>query len=121
MTYDDFVKVARMRATRDIFAGGRLELLGAGDTPLVVYRLTQEGGSVTGAGEWNVGLSSYTVQAVSGSNTRPVAARMVTSGGKVRLTGLTVGRDKANVSLNSEAITAGQDVKLLSIKIVHAP
>jgi hypothetical protein len=121
MTYDDFVKVARMRATRDIFAGGRLEILGAGDTPLVVYRLTQEGGSVTGAGEWNIGLSSYTVQASSGNNTKATAARMVTSGGKARLTGLTVGRDKANVTLNSDTITEGQDVKLLSVKIIHAP
>lgn len=118
VNYTNAVKTARMTATRDHFAGGKIQI-GTADMAavLVEYDITEVGGSISGD-MWTIALDNTTVAAV-GTGTA-AAARIVTSAAANDLTGLTVGTSSANVVLDNTSINTGQNVTLSSAAIQHA-
>lgn len=118
VVYTNGVKVSRMTATRDFFAGGTLEILTAANVVLAVFTLTAGGGAVAGAGVWTLAFASSTVSAVAGGVAS--GARLKNSGGTVHLTGLTVGLSGSDINLNNVNITVGENVTLDAATITHA-
>lgn len=115
------VKTARMTATRDHFANGTLELLSAADAVLAIFGLEADGGDIAND-IWTLQFDASTVVAGAGTATAATKAQIKTSGGTARLTGLTVGitPGATDIVLNSNLITAGQDVTLSSATVQHA-
>lgn len=116
--YTNNVKVTRMTATRDFFAGGTLEILTAANVVLATFTLTAGGGTVGGAGVWTLAFAASSVTASAGGVA--TQARIKNSGGTVHLTGLTVGLSASDIILNNVNIVNGQLVDLPSATITHA-
>jgi len=119
VTYDVALKNARMTATRDHCANGTLEILNAADAVLATFGLDADGGTVTDD-IWTLVFDADVV-AASGAGTA-AKAQIKTSGGTVRVTGLTVGLAESgeDIELNNTSIASGQDVELTSASIQHA-
>lgn len=117
--YDLVLKNVRMTATRDHCANGTLEILNAADAVLVTFGLDASGGVVTDD-IWTLSLDATTVAASAAGIA--AKARIKTSGGIVRVTGLTVGMPESeeDIELNNTSIASGQDVELTSVSIQHA-
>lgn len=115
--YATSIKTARMTATRDDVANGTLEILTAADALLATYGLDATSGTISGA-VWTLVFDASTV-AASGTGT-PAKAQIKTSGGVVKITGLTVGTTGTDIVLDSASITSGQNVTLSSATITHA-
>jgi hypothetical protein len=120
MRYDDFTKMKRMTATRDSVARGTLDILAHNGSILASFRLSTTGGKIRD-GEWELTFAGNAVTAVSGDNTRAATAQVRAPSGVVRISELSVGRSNADITLTSDHITAGQDVIVVGVKIVHAP
>lgn len=118
VAYTNNVKVTRMTATRDFFAGGTLEILTAADVVLAVFTLTAGGGTVAGAGVWTLAFVASSVSAIAGGVA--TKAQLKNSGGSVHLTGLTVGTTASDINLNNVNIVNGQLVDLPSATITHS-
>jgi hypothetical protein len=126
--YDTTVKTARMTATRDVFAGGDVQLLAANDDVLLTAPLSAAGGTVSGA-TWTFQFgaesdATITVTASGGgTGTAATKARMRDSGGTVRLTGITVGLagSGAGVIVGNTSIATGQSVTVGPGELNHAP
>lgn len=117
VTYAASTKTARMTATRDEVANGTLEILTAANAVLATFGLDAAGGTISGS-VWTLVFDASTV-AASGSGT-PAKAQIKTSGGVVKITGLTVGTTGTDIVLDSASITSGQNVTLSSATITHA-
>lgn len=118
VNYTDSVKVSRMTATRDFFAGGTLEVRTASDVVLAEFELSPSGGSVAGAGVWTIGFVSGSVTSLSsGVATNAVLKNSV---GDVHLTGLTVGTSGSDIVLNTTDVVIGETFDLTAATITHA-
>jgi 1-aminocyclopropane-1-carboxylate deaminase/D-cysteine desulfhydrase-like pyridoxal-dependent ACC family enzyme len=117
VNYNAAVKTARITATRDHFANGTLEIQDAGDTPLAVFGLVANGGSISGD-SWTLSFDADTVAAVATGTAAKAVVK--TSGGSAHITGLTVGESGADVIIDNTDINTGQDVTMNSASIQHA-
>lgn len=118
VTYDTTIKDARMTATRDAVADGTLEIgTAAMASVLVTFGLSVSGGTIS-SGVWTLTFDASTVAAANTGTA--AAARIKTSGGTSRITGLTVGTSGSDINLNNTSINSGQDVTLTSATITHA-
>jgi len=122
ITYNVAVKNNRMTATRDYFAGGKIEILTSGDALLVEFPLSSTGGTVaTGTWTFSFGGGS-TASHTSAATAAGVAAKaqIKTSGGSAHITTLTVGTSATDVILDNTNIASGQNVTINSASITHA-
>lgn len=118
VTYTDAVKTARMTATRDHFASGKLQIGTAGmASVLAEFDLTVGGGTIA-TDTWTLAFVSTTDSALDTGTA--AAARLVTSGAANDLTGLTVGTSGTDVIIDNTSITTGQTVNVTSASIQHA-
>lgn len=122
VTYPDAVKVARMGAvTAQAGSTAVLEICTAAyGSILVSYNLASPiAGTATGAGVLSLsGFPMTTAAAASG--TAALARIRTETGGTDVVTGLTVGVSGADVTLDSVAITASQNVTINSAVLTHA-
>ena len=122
--YDATVKAARMTATRDIFANGTLELMSASNVVLAIFGLSADAGDVA-ADVWTLEFDAGTVTGTAGAGvgTTATKAQIKTSGGTVRISGLTVGLPEsgADLELINTSISNGQPVVIDSATFQHAP
>lgn len=122
--YDAATKAARMTATRDMVAGGTLELMSAADQVLAIFTLTATGGGIAGA-VWTLEFVAAEVNglAAAGAGTSAAKARVKDSSGTARITGLTVGlpSSSADIKLVNVSITENQPVTLTAATFTHAP
>jgi hypothetical protein len=117
VNYTNAAKEERMKATRDHFAGGKLQIRNSSNTVLVEFTLTGGGGTVSNA-LWTLAFVNNTVAAAAPGTAHN--AIIITSGTAADLTGLTVGTSSADVILDNTNITAGQNVTITSASITHA-
>lgn len=111
VTYDGGMKNARMTATRDMLKGGTLEIGTAGmSTVLATFKLSGTGGTVIG----DIWTMQFVDTKTKASNEgRAVQARIKDTSGTPRLSGLTVGMDKADIVINNTMINKNQPVDLI--------
>lgn len=107
-----------MTATRDTVANGDLQIGTTGmGTVLATFGLSASGGAIA-SGVWTLAFDANTVAAAAAGTA--AEARLRTSGGVARITGLTVGTSGQDINLNNLSIASGQDVTLTSATITHA-
>ena len=119
VTYTNAAKAARMTATRDHFASGKLIIRDSSNTTLVEFALTAGGGTVTNA-VWTLAFTASTVAAAEAGVGHNAVIQTSGAPGDNDLTGLTVGTSGTDIILDNTNIAVGQNVTITSASITHA-
>lgn len=128
--YSNAVKEDRMIAVRDNIdaggAAGRLEI-GTANMAVILATITlgysgNTTGTVGGANTDVLTFAGFPRDDASADNSGTAAsARVRTSAGVDVITGLTVGVGTGDVQLDSTTVVAGQNFRITSFTITHAP
>jgi hypothetical protein len=122
LTYDNTTKAARMTATRDLVAGGSLQILTASGGVLVTYPLSSTGGVISN-GLWTLTFdqgAATDVRAATGNGTA-AQARIRNPAGVTHISGITVGTSGTGVIIDETAIAIGRLIQVSSASVQHAP